>query len=122
MGGEGALDVLEVVEAAHDRRLHGGFEHPRRARIRPPDPLGRREDVHEHEYEPWTANLQRRAEAAGLRGRRLLDVACGTGKSFLPFLARGFSVTAVDVSPRMVALAAAKAGDRARLEVHDMRS
>lgn len=74
-----------------------------------------------HDYDGWTATLERLAQAAGLRGRRLLDVACGTGKSFLPFLARGYDVTACDVSERMLALAAAKAGDRARLERHDMR-
>ena len=63
------------------------------------------------------------ALAAGLHGeRRLLDVGCGTGKSFLPFLERGWDVTACDVSSGMVQLAAAKAGGRARVEVHDMRS
>jgi SAM-dependent methyltransferase len=75
-----------------------------------------------HEYGPWTATLEGLARAAGLRGRRLLDVACGTGKSFLPFLARGYAVTACDVSPAMAARAAAKAGGRARVEVHDMRA
>ena len=74
-----------------------------------------------HDYDAWTATLERLAQAAGLRGRRMLDVACGTGKSFLPFLARGYEVTACDVSSRMLAIAAAKAGDRARLECHDMR-
>jgi SAM-dependent methyltransferase len=75
-----------------------------------------------HDYDAWTTTLERLARARGLRGRRLLDVACGTGKSFLPFLDRGYEVTACDISPSMVALAAAKAGDRARLEVHDMRA
>ena len=75
-----------------------------------------------HDYETWTTTLERLARAHGLRGSRLLDVACGTGKSFLPFLDRGYEVTACDISPRMVALAAAKAGDRARLAVHDMRA
>jgi SAM-dependent methyltransferase len=57
-----------------------------------------------------------------LRGRRLLDVACGTGKSFLPFLARGYAVTACDISPEMVAAAQAKPETRgARLLVADMR-
>jgi SAM-dependent methyltransferase len=74
-----------------------------------------------HDYDAWTANLERLAVAAGLRGRRLLDVACGTGKSFLPFLDRGYDVTACDVSPRMLAIAEAKAGGRSRLECHDMR-
>jgi SAM-dependent methyltransferase len=75
-----------------------------------------------HDYERWTTTLEDLARASGLRGRRLLDVACGTGKSFMPFLERGYEVTACDISPAMVALAAAKAGDRARLEVCDMRT
>lgn len=75
-----------------------------------------------HDYEGWTAVLEGLARAAGLRGRRLLDVACGTGKSFLPFLERGFDVVACDLSPAMAAIAASKAGERARIEVHDMRS
>ena len=75
-----------------------------------------------HDYERWTATLERLARAHGLRGRRLLDVACGTGKSFLPFLERGYEVTACDISPAMAQRAAAKAGERARVEVHDMRA
>lgn len=75
-----------------------------------------------HEYEPWTRTLEGLARTGGLRGRRLLDVACGTGKSFLPFLDRGYEVTACDVSPAMAARAAEKAGGRARVEVHDMRA
>jgi SAM-dependent methyltransferase len=75
-----------------------------------------------HDYEAWTTTLEQMARAHGLRGTRLLDVACGTGKSFLPFLDRGYEVTACDISPAMVERAAAKAGDRARVEVHDMRT
>jgi SAM-dependent methyltransferase len=75
-----------------------------------------------HDYERWTTTLEDLARAGGLRGQRLLDVACGTGKSFMPFLERGYEVTACDISPAMVALAAAKAGGRARLEVCDMRA
>jgi SAM-dependent methyltransferase len=75
-----------------------------------------------HDYEAWTTRLEALARECGLRGRRLLDVACGTGKSFLPYLARGYEVCACDVSPPMVALAASKAGDRARVEVCDMRA
>jgi len=75
-----------------------------------------------HDHAAWTRDLEALARAAGLRGRRLLDVACGSGKSFLPFLERGWEVTACDLSPAMAALAADKAQGRARVEVHDMRA
>jgi ubiquinone/menaquinone biosynthesis C-methylase UbiE len=74
-----------------------------------------------HDYDAWTAELERLALDSGLTGHRLLDVGCGTGKSFLPFLARGWSVAACDISPAMVAIAAAKA-PAVPLTVHDMRS
>jgi SAM-dependent methyltransferase len=63
----------------------------------------------EHDYELWTTVIRRLGKRHGLAGERLLDVGCGTGKSFIPFLADGWSVTACDVSPRMLELAAAKA-------------
>lgn len=74
-----------------------------------------------HDYAEWTLTLERLAVAAGLRGRTMLDVACGTGKSFMPFLERGYELTACDVSPGMLAIAASKAGERVRLELEDMR-
>jgi SAM-dependent methyltransferase len=74
-----------------------------------------------HDYAAWTRTLEQLAADAGLRGRRLLDVACGTGKSFLPMLDRGYEVTACDVSAAMAARAGAKAEERARIEVCDMR-
>lgn len=76
----------------------------------------------DHDYELWTGELERVARLHGLSGTRLLDVACGTGKSFLPFLARGWEVHACDISAGMVAKAALKAGDRVDLRVIDMRS
>jgi SAM-dependent methyltransferase len=75
-----------------------------------------------HDYDTWTATLEALARDCGLQGRRLLDVGCGTGKSFLPFLDRGYEIVACDISPAMVRLAAAKAADRARVEVCDMRA
>jgi SAM-dependent methyltransferase len=62
-----------------------------------------------HDYDAWTRTLERLARDNGLRGRRLLDVGCGTGKSFLPFLRRGYDVVGCDVSPAMVERARAKA-------------
>ncbi len=73
-----------------------------------------------HDYEGWMSDLLVALERCGLRGKRLLDVACGTGKSFLPMLPRGWQVTACDISPAMLELARAKVGDRATLAVADM--
>lgn len=63
-----------------------------------------------HDYDGWTAMIEGLARAHGLRERgRLLDVGCGTGKSFLPWIARGWDVVGCDASPAMLARAAAKA-------------
>lgn len=75
-----------------------------------------------HDYDSWTADLERLAAGAGLRGTRLLDVACGTGKSLMPFAERGYQVTGCDISRPMIRHAAAKAGPDVRLEVLDMRA
>jgi ubiquinone/menaquinone biosynthesis C-methylase UbiE len=74
-----------------------------------------------HDHAGWTALLEQRAHEAGLRGNRLLDVACGTGNTILPMLARDYEVTGVDVSQAMLARARVKTGDRARLLRADMR-
>ena len=74
-----------------------------------------------YEYPSWLAAIERLARRYGLAGRRVLDVGCGTGKSFMPLLERGFEVTACDVSPEMVAEARRKAGGRADVLVADMR-
>jgi ubiquinone/menaquinone biosynthesis C-methylase UbiE len=74
-----------------------------------------------YKYENWTATLLAKAEEEGLRGNRLLDVACGTGFSFIPLLDRGWQVTGCDVSAAMIEGARAKVGDRAELVVADMR-
>ncbi len=58
-----------------------------------------------HAHDRWLADIERVALAHGLRGRRVLDVACGTGKSFAPLLRRGYDVTACDASAAMVARA-----------------
>jgi ubiquinone/menaquinone biosynthesis C-methylase UbiE len=74
-----------------------------------------------HDYELWLGNLLPKVEAHGLSGQRLLDVGCGTGKSFIPLLERGWEVTACDISSSMVELARGKVGERATLSVADMR-
>jgi SAM-dependent methyltransferase len=74
-----------------------------------------------HDYEGWLTDLLKALDLHGLRGRRLLDVGCGTGKSFMPMLPRGWQVTGCDVSASMLELARAKAGDAVSLSVADMR-
>jgi SAM-dependent methyltransferase len=71
-------------------------------------------------YDRWTEIVLEHAQRHGLRGRALLDVACGTGNSFLPFLRRGFTVVGCDASAAMLAEAALKA-PQARLVLADMR-
>ncbi|MFN8215782.1 MAG: class I SAM-dependent methyltransferase [Solirubrobacterales bacterium] len=78
--------------------------------------------THFHDYDLWIANLWPKIEARGIHGKRLLDVACGTGKSFIPLLERGWEVTACDISPAMIEVARAKVGGRATLAVADMRA
>jgi len=74
-----------------------------------------------HDYELWTGGLLGLARAHGLTGNRVLDAGCGTGKSFLPLLERGFEVTGCDQSPAMLDLAASKVGGRVTLHCHDLR-
>jgi len=74
-----------------------------------------------HNYDIWLGELLPKLERHGIQGKRLLDVGCGTGKSFIPMLAKGWEVTACDISPAMVALAREKVGDRVKLFVADMR-
>lgn len=76
---------------------------------------------HIYQYKQWTARLLEEARTRGLAGNRLLDVACGTGFSFIPMLERGWQVTACDISPAMLDIARAKVGDDAELLVADMR-
>jgi SAM-dependent methyltransferase len=70
-----------------------------------------------HRYEEWFDRLMPALEKEGLSGDRLLDLGCGTGKSTLPLVARGWKATAVDLSPGMLRKLKSKAGDR--VQVHE---
>lgn len=72
-------------------------------------------------FERWTGKLVEKAEEAGMGGKRLLDIACGTGMSTLPMLDRGWSVTGCDISPAMLDIARGKVRERADLFEADMR-
>src|SRR5690242_11065952 len=96
-----ALEAYERLAPVYDL-LTAGYDHP-----------------------TWLDSLETLALEHGLEGHRLLDVACGTGKSFMPMLARGYEVSACDVSPAMVELARVKVdgtGSKASLFVADMRA
>src|SRR3954465_26629 len=75
----------------------------------------------EYGHEAFLAQIESIALTHGLRGNRVLDVGCGTGKSFLPLLARGYEVTGCDLSPAMVEHARAAAAGKAELLVADAR-
>jgi SAM-dependent methyltransferase len=72
-------------------------------------------------HDRWLHELEALALRCGLCGRRVLDVACGTGKSFEPLARRGYEITACDLSPKMVAIARDKAPPNTEVFVADMR-
>lgn len=74
-----------------------------------------------YDHEGWIADLVIALDRQGLKRGSLLDVACGTGNSFLPMVARDWKVTACDISSSMLALAREKTDGSVRLEVADMR-
>ena len=76
----------------------------------------------DHGHDGWMGDVDAILREHGAPGNRLIDVACGTGKSFVPMLARGWMVTACDISPAMAARARAKLGGRGEVRVADMRN
>jgi len=75
-----------------------------------------------YDHDAWIGRLERIARNHGANGPRVLDVACGTGKSFAPLIGRGYDVWACDISPAMVQRARRCAGiDPQRVLVADMR-
>lgn len=75
-----------------------------------------------YDHDRWLRNLEAVALEAGLQGHRLLDVACGTGKSFMPMLERGYEIAACDISPGMVERARQRSGlEPTDVFVADMR-
>jgi ubiquinone/menaquinone biosynthesis C-methylase UbiE len=78
----------------------------------------------DHDYDLWTSVVERIARWHGFDGSDLIDVACGTGKSFLPWARRGFQVLACDQSEQMLERARSKCeaeGLDVELRVADMR-
>ncbi|PRW65323.1 class I SAM-dependent methyltransferase [Actinopolyspora mortivallis] len=75
------------------------------------------------EHSPANAYYDRPAIlalAGDVSGRRVLDLGCAAGVLSEQLVARGATVTGVDREPRMVELARARLGDRARFEVAEL--
>jgi SAM-dependent methyltransferase len=75
-----------------------------------------------YQHDRWLTVLESLAVEHGLQGRRVLDVACGTGKSFLPLLRRGYDVVGCDISEEMLAVARERAGSEVELFQADVRA
>jgi SAM-dependent methyltransferase len=75
----------------------------------------------------FDADLPLYLDLAHAQGRKVLEVACGSGRILLPLVRAGFAVVGVDVSPHMLALAQEKlvtepgGAGRAHLVHADMR-
>lgn len=64
-------------------------------------------------YHNWVADLQQRLRRHGLRAdHRILDAACGTGLSAIPWAERGYDVVGVDRSEPMLRQARRKVAGR----------
>jgi SAM-dependent methyltransferase len=108
-GQRGGAPASDFWEAKYQRDGHTGYDDPR---------------IYRYD-QPLRVRRVRRELArlfpGGLRGRRGLDVGCGTGDFMALLLDAGCgSVQGIDVSPGVVAAARrrfAAAGDRVRLEV-----
>jgi SAM-dependent methyltransferase len=75
-----------------------------------------------HDYDDWIGTLEALMLRHGWRPGAVLDVACGTGKSSAPWLARGLAVTGCDVSDGMLREARGRVGPGVELLRHDMRA
>ncbi|MFX3624464.1 MAG: class I SAM-dependent methyltransferase [Ectobacillus sp.] len=75
-------------------------------------------------YEKWVQFVERKYKETGLAGKKLLDLACGTGNITLPLVQSGYDVTGVDLSGDMLAIAQQKlmeAGCSVTFYEQDMR-
>lgn len=64
-----------------------------------------------YDHPTWLARLEGLAHEHGLHGRRVLDVACGTGKSLRALLDMGYDAAGCDVSGAMLDVARARSPD-----------
>ncbi|WLR49911.1 class I SAM-dependent methyltransferase [Bacillus tianshenii] len=60
-------------------------------------------------YDSWTEFVQKQANNYNIEGKRLLDLACGTGELSVRLAEKGWVVTGADLSEDMLAVAQQKA-------------
>jgi SAM-dependent methyltransferase len=75
-----------------------------------------------YDHERWWRALEPLLDRHGLGGRRVLDAACGTGRSLEPLLRRGYEASGCDVSERMLRRARARLGPDVPLRAADLRA
>ncbi|BCB04898.1 class I SAM-dependent DNA methyltransferase [Bacillus sp. KH172YL63] len=69
-------------------------------------------------YDAWLAFVNKQAAAHGIKGKKVLDIACGTGELSLRLAGDGYDVTGVDLSEDMLMIAKEKASARnARIQL-----
>ncbi|MCL5045258.1 MAG: class I SAM-dependent methyltransferase [Actinobacteria bacterium] len=76
-------------------------------------------------YEKWADYIEATLERLGVRPQRVLDLACGTGNTTLPFARRGYEMMGVDLSREMLDVAGEKAaaeGFDIEFSLQDMRN
>jgi len=69
-------------------------------------------------YRAWILRIESLLRRHGLAGRRLLDVGCGTGRSFEPLVGLGYNVTACEPVAAMRERARRRAPRRVRVLAH----
>jgi SAM-dependent methyltransferase len=73
------------------------------------------------DYDQEVDFLEKALKRHGVRGRRVLEVACGTGSHSKILVGRGYEVTGVDISEDMLRIARSKVKGRAKFLRGDMR-
>jgi SAM-dependent methyltransferase len=66
-------------------------------------------------YDGWLEFVERQSETYAVKGKDILDIACGTGELSLRLAGAGYAVTGVDLSEDMLVIAQQKALDRNRV-------
>ena len=74
-------------------------------------------DIYDAVYADLTHDIDFYVEQARACGGPVLELGCGTGRVSLAIAAAGIDVTGIDISPRMIAAAQAKA-ERRGLSAH----